>query len=398
MSRATFVTGAGVLATAIVAFALLPASGALVALAVLAAVAAVALAGSEAMIRARARGQGGTLSHQLIIALALVTGPLLVTLAGLGLFMFVSGHDAALVGVIVAFTGCVGIEVTHRLAAPIITDVRAVRDGLEAVGHGERQSRLPATSGDELAELARAANVMIDRLSAEEAARDQADAARRSLIAAASHDLRTPLTSLRLLAQAIDDGVVDGATRREYVGRMLVHVDALGALVDDLFELSRLEAGDINWTVERVALGDLVTDTIDALRVHADAKGIAVSARVTDGVLAARVNPEKLQRVLFNLIQNAIRHTPSDGSVMVHVQPASDAIEVEVADTGDGIAPEERPRIFEAFYRGGDSSRSGTGAGLGLAIARAIVEAHGGRIWLADSVQGTRVRFTVPAA
>jgi signal transduction histidine kinase len=122
-------------------------------------------------------------------------------------------------------------------------------------------------------------------------------------------------------------------------------------------------------------------------------------ASVADALVPARANPEKLQRVLFNLIQNAIRHTPADGSVVVRAEPVADRIEVEVADTGDGIAPEERARVFTAFYRGGtDAARTGGGAGLGLAVSRAIVEAHGGRIWLADTSVGTRVRFSLPAA
>jgi signal transduction histidine kinase len=115
---------------------------------------------------------------------------------------------------------------------------------------------------------------------------------------------------------------------------------------------------------------------------------------------AARANPEKLQRVLFNLIQNAIRHTPADGSVVVRATEVGEGIEVEVADTGPGIPPEEREHVFDAFFRGGAdaSARSGAdgaGAGLGLAVSRAIVEAHGGRIWLADAPAGTRVRFSL---
>ena len=135
------------------------------------------------------------------------------------------------------------------------------------------------------------------------------------------------------------------------------------------------------------------------MRVQAEAKGVAVLAEVPDALCAARANPEKLQRVLFNLIQNAIRHTPADGSVVVRAEPVADRIEVEVADTGDGIALEQREHVFTAFYRGGaDAARTGGGAGLGLAVSRAIVEAHGGQIWLADTAVGTRVRFSLPAA
>ncbi len=368
-------------------------------LTVLAVISLVTLSGTEAVLRARRRGIAMSLSRQLSVAIALVIAPLLAALLVLGLLMFVSGKDAALVGVIVGVAGALGIAAAHRISSAVVDDVGVIRDGLRAVGEGERGLRLETMGEDELRELARAANAMIERLGAEEAARDQSDTARRHLIAAASHDLRTPITSLRLLAQAVDDRVVDGEERREYVRRMLTHVDVLSALIDDLFELSRLEAGDINWSLERVAVNELVSETVAAMRVHAEVKGVDVRAELPGDLDAARANPEKLQRVLFNLIQNAIRHTPTDGSVVVRAEALGGAIEVEVADSGDGIAGEERPHVFEAFYRGGaDAARTTTGAGLGLAVARAIVEAHGGRIWLPATPRGTRVRFSLPIA
>jgi signal transduction histidine kinase len=277
--------------------------------------------------------------------------------------------------------------------------VAAIRDGLRAVGGGDRSVRITTDARDELAELAEAANAMIADLGVQAVARDQSESARRHLVAAVSHDLRTPITSLRLLAEAVSDDIVAGEARRRYLRRMRTHIDALSALIDDLFELSRLEAGDISWSLERVALSELVGETVDAMRLEAEAKGVAVTASVPASLSLARANPEKIQRVLFNLIQNAIRHTPADGSVVVRAEPAASGIEVEIVDTGAGIAAEERDQVFTAFYRGGDqASRSETGAGLGLAVARAIVEAHGGRIWLADSPVGTRVRFSLPAA
>jgi signal transduction histidine kinase len=281
----------------------------------------------------------------------------------------------------------------------ILRDVAAIRDGLTAFGQGERPVRIETRASDELGELAGAANMMMDRLLAEEAARDQSDHARRNLVAAVSHDLRTPMTSLRLIAEAIGDDIIEETTRRDYLERMRTHIDALGALIDDLFELSRLEAGDISWSLQRVPLRELVGETVEAMRVEAESRGIAVAAEVPDVLSPARGNPEKLQRVLFNLIQNALRHTPAHGSVVVRAEPVLDGIEVEVADTGPGIRPEDREHVFTAFYRGGaDVSRTSAGAGLGLAVARAIVEAHGGRIWLADATLGARVRFRLPAA
>ena len=347
----------------------------------------------------RIRSWAGSLSRQFALAVAIAVAPVLVALIVVGLLMVVSDHAALLVAAIVLGAGAVAVLAAKLVADGILGDVESVRNGLTAVGGGKRDVRVATTAHDELAELADAANAMIAKLRDEEAARDQSDAARRDLVAAVSHDLRTPITSLRLLAEAVEDEIVDEHTRASYLARMRTHIDALSALIDDLFELSRLEAGDINWTLERVPLDELVGETVEAMRVQAERKGVAVLASIPDALGPARANPEKLQRVLFNLIQNAIRHTPSDGSVVVRAEPVADRIEVEVADTGDGIAHEERDSVFAAFYRGGaDAARTTGGAGLGLAVSRAIVEAHGGSIWLAETAVGTRVRFSLPAA
>jgi signal transduction histidine kinase len=233
------------------------------------------------------------------------------------------------------------------------------------------------------------------RQSMEERMRRQVEDARRGLVAAASHDLRTPLASLRLLVEAIDDGVA-GEDRDRYLREIRTHVAVLSDLIDDLFELSRIEAGDISWTMRQVELGDLIGDTVAAFRVSAEERGVHLAAELPEGKVVAEADAEKVQRVLFNLIQNAIRHTPADGSVTVRAKGGPSGVEVEVADSGEGIPAAEGERVFDAFYRG-DSARGEDGAGLGLAISRAIVEAHGGRIWLEDAHPGTRVRFTLPA-
>ncbi len=347
----------------------------------------------------RVRSSAGSVSRQLALVVAIGVAPVLVALVVVSLLMIVSGHAALLVAAIVVAAGILAFLGARLIAGGIIRDVGAIRDGLTAVGRGAIDVRIETDARDELAQLAGAANAMIDDLRTQALAKDQSDSARRHLVAAVSHDLRTPITSLRLLAEAVSDDIVDGELRQAYLGRMRTHIDALSALIDDLFELSRLEAGDINWSLERVQLGELVGETVEAMRLEAEAKGVAVVASVSATLAPARANPEKIQRVLFNLIQNAIRHTPGDGSVMVRAEPAAAGIEVEIVDTGDGIAPEERDHVFTAFYQGGtQAARTGGGAGLGLAVARAIVEAHGGRIWLADSQRGTRVRFSLPVA
>jgi signal transduction histidine kinase len=347
----------------------------------------------------RVRSHSGPLSRQLALVVALGVAPVLVALVIVSLLMFVSGHAAVLVAAIVAASGALALLGSRLISGGIIRDVEAIRDGLGAVGRGDREVVIATQAGDELAELAVAANAMIAALRSEESAREQSEAARRDLVAAVSHDLRTPITSLRLLAEAVGDDIVDGDTRAAYLARMRTHIDALSALIDDLFELSRLESGDISWSLERVPLHELVGETVEAMRLEAEARGVEVVAAVPDELSPARANPEKLQRVLFNLIQNAIRHTPADGSVVVRAEPAAAGIEVEVSDTGDGIAAAEREHVFTAFYRGGTvASRTGGGAGLGLAVSRAIVEAHGGQIWLAESDAGARVRFSLPVA
>ena len=236
------------------------------------------------------------------------------------------------------------------------------------------------------------------RLAMEERSRREIEAARRQLVAAASHDLRTPLASLRLLVESIDDGIVTGETRDRYLGEIRTHVAVLSGLVDDLFELSRIEAGDISWTMRQVELRELIDDTVAAMRAPAEARGVRIEAELPADQVLARANAEKLQRVLFNLIQNAIRHTPADGSVVVRARSeAGGGVEVEVADDGEGIPDGDGERVFDAFFRG-DAARAEDGAGLGLAISRAIVEAHGGRIWLEPASPGTKVHFTLEGA
>jgi signal transduction histidine kinase len=302
--------------------------------------------------------------------------------------MFVSGHDAFFAVLAAVYATALTAWAVRLLGRRALDDVDAVRATLAGVGEGRRDVRTGVRGRDEIARLAADVDAMVARLEAEEGAR-------RSLIAAVSHDLRTPITALRLLADAIDDEVVGAEKRREYVARIGTHVRALGALIDDLFELTRLESGDLTWTMERVRVDALLRETIEAMRPAAEAEEVTVTAELDASIAAAHGNPEKLQRVLFNLIQNAIRHTPPDGSVTVRAESVGGGIEIEVADTGSGIEGEHRTRVFEPFYRA-DGARSDGGAGLGLAVSRAIVEAHGGTIWLEDAPVGARVRFRLP--
>ena len=335
------------------------------------------------------------LRSRFTVVVAVAVGVILTSVLAAAELMFVSNHDALMVTAIVLAATLVAVRAARVASSRVVAEVATIRDVLRAVGAGDREPRAEAGAASELAELAAEANTMIERLAQEEERRDAADSARRNLVAAISHDLRTPMTSLRVMVDAIEDDLVDADTLARYLATMRTHVTALGSMIDDLFELSRLEAGDLEWSIRQIELCELVKETVAAMGVEADAKGVLIAAELAYLPRPARGDPEKLQRVLFNLIRNAIHHTPPDGSVTVRAEDAGEWIEVEVADTGDGIAAEERDQVFEPFVRG-EASRSHGGAGLGMAISRAIVEAHGGRIWLADSQVGTRVRFVIP--
>jgi signal transduction histidine kinase len=310
----------------------------------------IPVVGAAHLLVARRRANG-MLGRQFASVVALTIGLVMLGVFVVALLMFISPHDALVMAVLLLLAGALTAYTTWLLSRDVI------------------------------------------------AQRDSAERARRDLVAAVSHDLRTPLTSLRLLSEAIEDDLVDSETRHRYVEQMSVHIRSLSNLIEDLFELSRLEAGDINWSLGQVRIDELVEETVEAMRAQADARRVEVRALLPADLAPASANPERLQRVLFNLIQNAIRHTPADGSVTVLAESNGRTVEVEVADTGSGVPAAERERAFEPFYRGGSgAARPSDGTGLGLTICRAIVEAHGGEIWFADAERGARVRFSLPRA
>ena len=359
-------------------------------LAILAPLGAVStlLAGPIASNRARLHG----IRRQLGALAVLAAAQLAVAVALFAVLMFVSHHDAFFMALAAGYACLVGLAAARLVASRALDDLDSVRRALAEVGEGSREPHIEVVGGDELADLAADVEGMVRKVAAEERAR-------RELVAAVSHDLRTPITTLQLIAEGLEDGIFEPSRVREQLHLMSRHVRSLGALIDDLFELSRLEAGDVHWSMEKVRLDELVLETIESMRPHAAAGRVSVRAEFDERLVPAAGNPEQLQRVLFNLIQNAIRHTPADGSVVVRAEPvAGSGLEVEVADSGNGIDPELGQRIFDPFVQGPTRVAGKTGsAGLGLAIARAIVDAHGGRIWLAGGSPGTRIRFSLPA-
>jgi signal transduction histidine kinase len=320
----------------------------------------------------------------------------LLNLTVLVLVMSVNHHDAVLISITMLYSLAAGIGAAFAAARVSSAQVERVTQVAHDLGGGDLSARVGAIDdGPELNTLAATLDEMAERLQDSIESERSAEAQRRDLITAISHDLRTPLASLRAMVEAIDDGVVDDVpTVRRYVAEMQRSVGSLTTLVDDLFELVQLDAGAIEAETQRARLDEVMESALASCRGQATEKGLSVEARVT-GSEDYPCSP-RLVRVLQNLLQNAIRHTPSDGAVLVFARPCDDGLELVVEDSGEGISPEALDHVFEPFWRG-DSSRTGPGSGLGLALAKRIVEALGGQIEVQSEIaRGSRFAVVLP--
>jgi signal transduction histidine kinase len=333
-----------------------------------------------------------------LIAVAVVAALVsLANLAVLSRLMFVDPHDARQIGVLLVYSMGAGLGaalVLSRNSAVAVNRLAATARGL---GRGDLDRRVgPMDAGPELTTLARTLDEMADRLQEAMGRERTAEATRRDLITAVSHDLRTPLADLRAMVEAIDDRVVeDLPSLRRYAAQMRRAVDSLVLLVDDLFELAQLEAGAIEKETERARLVDVVRSALATCEGQASQKGLILSTEL-NGAGEAMCSP-RLVRVLQNLLQNAIRHTPADGAVRIEAQRTASRLEVAVEDTGEGIPAEWLSQVFEPFWRG-DPARSGEGSGLGLALAKRIVEGLGGTIEVrSEPARGARFGVVLPA-
>jgi signal transduction histidine kinase len=326
-----------------------------------------------------------TVRLQLVgLALLAVVLPLGGVLAS-GWVMFHMHDDAKILAVssAAAFSAIVGALL---LARWIVKPLESLRSASAQLAAGDLSVRASEQGPDELAEVGADFNSMADSI-------ERLFAARRELVAWASHDLRTPLASMRAMLEAIDDGL---AEPDEYLSALRERVDVLSRLVDDLFELARIDAGVLTLQLEATSLDGVVDSCVRGVRAEAVAKGVALETRIETGSPQVQCAPEKVERVLYNLLTNALRHTPADGSIAVIVQPNGATVTVAVEDTGDGVDEQTANQMFERFWRG-EASRTSPGSGLGLAIARGLVEAQGGQIWTEPRPGGgARIAFTLP--
>jgi signal transduction histidine kinase len=286
-----------------------------------------------------------------------------------GWVMFHMGDDVKILAVSAA-SAAVAVIAGLFLADSVARPVERVRDASRELARGDLKARAPEGGPAELADLAASFNAMATNL-------ERLFDMRRELVAWASHDLRTPLANMQAMLEALEDGL---ATPADYVPALREQVRLLSMLVDDLFELARIDAGNLTLELTDVRLDPLVRSSLRVVEPEARARHVRLEAHL-DGAPPVRCAPEKVERVLYNLLTNALRHTPSDGSVAVRVEPLEGEVQVTVEDTGSGFDPTATSK-----------------SGLGLAIARGLVELQDGRLWQENRRDGgARVSFTLPA-
>ena len=317
---------------------------------------------------------------------ALIVGAVSVTvfvfwfaLRVLGLWPSVSGIAAAVVALVLV----------RFVARGLTTPLREMAAATQAMAKGDYSRRVTDTSRDEIGGLARSFNRMAAELG-------ETDRVRRDLVANVSHELRTPLTALQATLENIVDGVATADP--DTLLTMLAQVERLGRLVVQLLDLSRLEAGTVPLDRQDFAVAPVLEHAVREQKLNAP--GVVIEMNVDEAGLEADGDPERVHQVVANLLENAIRHSPAGGSVEVRARRSASGVTIEVIDEGPGIPDQEASRVFERFYRA-DSARASSdgGAGLGLAIARWIVDLHGGEIHPEQrEPHGCRMVVTLPGA
>jgi signal transduction histidine kinase len=260
-------------------------------------------------------------------------------------------------------------------------------DATERIAAGDRDVRVRPRGPRRVKAMVESFNTMAERL-------DGSERQRRALLADVTHELRTPLTVMQADLEALLDGVHPRDDER--IGALLDETKVMSRLVDDLRTLSIADAGALELHREQTDVGELVAEAVASFRSRAAAAGVALSSDVSGDPPPLDIDPVRIREVVANLLDNAIRHTPSGGRVTVQVERTEGGVAIAVSDTGSGIAAEELPRVFERFTKGSGSR----GSGLGLAIARGLVRAHGGEVEATSdgAGKGTTVRFTLPSA
>lgn len=322
-----------------------------------------------------------------VIAAVTVTAMLAGTLA-VAQAMFLSRHDLGVVTLVVAMAAVVSLAVALLLGRWVVARSRELSRAARDFGDGGSFAAPPGLATAELASLSRELAATSEKLAVSRERERALETSRRELVAWISHDLRTPLAGLRAMSEALEDGMAEDPAR--YHRQIRTEVDRLNSMVGDLFELSRIHAGALTLSPSRMSVYDLVGDALSGVHPLARERGVRLDGGAVDRV-PVEVDGKEMTRVLANLLINAIRHTPADGTVAIaaSVPAGGGAVVVSVTDGCGGIPPEDLPRVFDTGWRGTPARTPPAGvasvpappagAGLGLAIVRGIVEAHAGR-------------------
>lgn len=311
----------------------------------------------------------------------------MITSSGASRAMFISSHDYRMFLVVLVLASGIALVVGDQLLAPVARDVQRLGAVAEAVADGDLSQRTEIRRRDEIGRAAAAVDRMVAHLADAQREREAVAGARQHLLSSVSHDLRTPLAAMRAAVESVRDGVADDPDR--YLALVEGHLTAMEQLLDQLHQYARIESGQAGAHRVVASLAELADETVEALSPIADRRGVELVA-LADGPAHASINVTEMSRVLRNLLDNAIRHSPRGGRVTLAIE-AGERVRISVTDEGPGFPDSFRPIAFEPFTRADEAREAAGSSGLGLAIAKALVEGHGGTIALGPGPGGAVV-------
>ncbi|MBD0383585.1 HAMP domain-containing sensor histidine kinase [Paenibacillus sedimenti] len=336
----------------------------------------------------------------LLIASGVSTGMILLSLFICYQYMLLKWNDVVLLTTVTLVAAGVSMLLHFMMTRPLEKAIHAITQETTHIAEGHFQGQVPMIGPAEFQKLATQFNTMSSKLNESFQRLKTAEASRKELVANVSHDLRTPMASIQAFVEALQDDVIqDRDTFNRYLQTIRIETGRLDGLIQELFKLSQLDAGGTEFAPELYHVDHLLLDGLQSLAFHLEEKKLQIEVDVPDRLPPVAVMPQEMKRVLSNILHNAIRYSPAGGTIGIKAEQISDLfIRLQIEDQGEGIEEQDMNRIFDRFYRADPSrNRSSGGAGLGLAIAKSIVQLHGGKIGVESKPgQGSRFWFTLP--
>lgn len=339
----------------------------------------------------------------LLIASGVSTSIILLTLFICYRFMLLNWKDVVLLTTVTLGAACVSMLIHYFMTRPLEKAIHAITEETTHISEGHFEGQVPQIGPAEFQRLADQFNRMTGKLNESFQKLRTAEAFRKELVANVSHDLRTPMASIQAFVEALQDDVIqDKETFAHYLQTIRLETGRLDGLIQELFKLSQLDAGGTEFVPERYHVDHLLLDGLQSLAFQLEEKQLQVDVDMPDRLPPVAIMPQEMKRVLSNILDNAIRHSPVGGTIEIKVEQISEQyVQLDIQDHGKGIDEKDSSKIFDRFYRADPSrTRASGGAGLGLAIAKSIVHLHGGAIGVdshtGDEGQGSRFWFTLP--